>query len=175
MPWWHSQSGSWTSASDESMMICSMCGLTGLYLTQLLPRLSITSSASVTNKYIRTNICAPFINGKFTPKWPAPKQTLWNNTLWHLVSRSSNKGKLWSGFIVYCLLCVWGEQSEGRHWGEERACENSVFSVTNISTSRACSINAPLYLISFINTRHRLSLDQLWSSRNLCHIDPVPA
>ena len=76
-------------------------------------------------------------------------------TLWHLVSRSSNKGKLWSGFIVCCLLCVWGEQSEGRHWGEERACENSVFSVTNISTSRACSINAPLYLISFINTRHR--------------------
>ena len=50
------------------------------------------------------------------------------------------------GQDLYCALsalCMRRGRSEGRHWGEERACENSLFSMTNISTSRACSISAP--------------------------------
>ena len=57
---------------DESTMICSMCGLTGLYLTQPLLCLSITSSASDTKQvFIQIFICA----GKIIPKWPASKQS----------------------------------------------------------------------------------------------------
>ena len=109
---WHSQSGSWTSAADESMMICSVCGLTGLYLTQLLLCLSITSSASVTNKYSYKYLCSIY-------KWNCQNDLhlnrlfLWNITLWHLVSRSSNKGKLWSEY--YCVLSVLCMRRAG--WG----------------------------------------------------------
>ena len=170
---WHSQSGSWTSAADESMMICSVCGLTGLYLTQLLLCLSITSSASVTNKYSYKYLCSIY-------KWKC-QNDLHLKRLFEILLYDTwfqdHQIKGSCGQDLLCIVCYVYEESRLRVVTEVKRelVKIHYFLWQTLALAVHVALMLPLHLISFINTRHSHSLDQLWSSRNLCHMDPVPA
>ena len=81
----------------------------------------------------------------------------WNTELLHLVSRWSNKGKLWSGFIVHCLCFVyeegWGSSLRWRERAELVKIHYFLWQTSALAVHEA--LMSPLHLISFINTRHR--------------------
>ena len=68
-------------------------------------------------------------------------------------------------FCTLSVLCMMRGEGEGRHWGEERELEKiHYFLWLTLALAVHVALMFPLYLISFINTRHRHqshSLDQL--------------